>query len=53
MKTKRYSACQFNVDFKQRKTKVREETRGIIARDYLYFNEEYGMKISKRVEYPL
>ncbi len=44
----RYGECKFNVDFKKRKVRVREEIRGIIARDYLYFNKNYKMKLSKQ-----
>ena len=43
-----YGECKFNVDFKARRTKVREEIRGVIARDYLYFNKQYNMKLSKQ-----
>jgi deoxyribonuclease-1 len=43
-----YGACEFNVIFKHRRAKVREEIRGIIARDYLYFNKRYKMKLSKQ-----
>ncbi len=44
----KYGACEFDVNFKQRRVKVREEIRGIIARDYLYFYQKYNMKISKQ-----
>jgi len=44
----RYGECQFNVDFKQRRAKVREGIRGVIARDYLYFNQRHKMKLSKQ-----
>lgn len=47
-KPERYGECVFNVDFKKRRVKVREEIRGVIARDYLYFNKEYKMKLSKQ-----
>jgi deoxyribonuclease-1 len=43
-----YGMCQFEVDFKNKRVKVREEIRGIIARDYLYFHKQYTMKISKQ-----
>ncbi|QOY54014.1 endonuclease [Candidatus Sulfurimonas marisnigri] len=43
-----YGECRFNVDFKDRRVKVREEIRGVIARDYLYFNKQYKMKLSKQ-----
>ena len=44
----RYGECQFNVDFKQRRAKVREDIRGVIARDSLYFNQRHKMKLSKQ-----
>lgn len=44
----KYGECKFDVNFKQRRAKVREEIRGVIARDYLYFNTKYGMKLSKQ-----
>lgn len=43
-----YGACEFNVDFKAKRAKVREEIRGVIARNYLYFNKRYDMKLSKQ-----
>ena len=43
-----YGQCEFNVDFKAKRAKVREAIRGIIARDYLYFNKQYSMKLSKQ-----
>ena len=43
-----YGACEFNVIFKKKRAKVREEIRGIIARDYLYFNSKYKMKLSRQ-----
>lgn len=46
-KSGQYGQCQFNVDFKARRARVKEELRGVIARDYLYFNKQYGMKLSK------
>ena len=47
-KSGQYGECKFNVDFKQRRAKVREEIRGVIARDYLYFNKQHKMKLSKQ-----
>ncbi|MDD5401102.1 MAG: endonuclease [Sulfurimonas sp.] len=41
-----YGECKFEVDFKADRAKVREELRGVIARTYLYFNKQYGMKLS-------
>ncbi len=46
--SKQYGECKFNVYFKQKRARVREEIRGVIARDYLYFNKQYGMKLSKQ-----
>ncbi|WP_304545982.1 endonuclease [Sulfurimonas microaerophilic] len=43
-----YGQCKFEVDFKAKRVKVKEELRGVIARDYLYFNKQYGMKLSKQ-----
>lgn len=47
-KPEQYGECQFSVDFKQRRAKVRVDIRGTIARDYLYFNHKYKMKLSKQ-----
>lgn len=44
----RYGECKFSVDFKAKRVKVKEDIRGIIARDYLYFNKQYNMKLSKQ-----
>jgi len=43
-----YGQCKFNVLFKQRRARIREEIRGRIARDYLYFHKHYKMKFSKQ-----
>lgn len=43
-----YGECKFEVDFKAKRAKVKEEIRGVIARTYLYFNKHYGMKLSKQ-----
>jgi len=43
-----YGQCEFNVLFKQKRARVREEIRGVIARDYLYFHKRYKMKLSKQ-----
>jgi len=43
-----YGQCEFNVLFKQRRARIREEIRGVIARVYLYFHKRYGMKLSKQ-----
>lgn len=47
-KPEQYGECKFEVVFKQKRAKVREEIRGVIARDYLYFNKQYDMKLSKQ-----
>jgi len=44
----KYGECRFDVNFKQRRAKVKEDIRGVIARDYLYFNSKYKMKLSKQ-----
>jgi deoxyribonuclease-1 len=46
--TGQYGECKFEVDFKADRARVREELRGVIARTYLYFNKQYGMKLSKQ-----
>lgn len=43
-----YGQCEFNVLFRQRRARIREKIRGVIARDYLYFHQRYGMKLSKQ-----
>ncbi|WP_373072754.1 endonuclease [Sulfurimonas sp.] len=43
-----YGECKFDVLFKQKRARVKDDIRGIIARDYLYFNKQYGMKLSKQ-----
>jgi deoxyribonuclease-1 len=43
-----YGECQFNVFFKQKRVRVKENIRGVIARNYLYFNKKYNMKLSKQ-----
>lgn len=43
-----YGECKFDVLFKERRARVKKELRGVIARDYLYFNKQYGMKLSKQ-----
>ena len=45
---KQYGQCKFNVLFKQKRARVREELRGVIARDYLYFNKYHNMRLSKQ-----
>jgi len=43
-----YGQCNFNVLFKEKRVKIREEIRGVIARDYLYFHAMYNMELSKQ-----
>jgi len=43
-----YGECKFDVLFKQKRVRVKEDIRGVIARNYLYFNKQYGMKLSKQ-----
>ena len=43
-----YGACDAEVDFKQRVFEPMPTIRGDIARTYLYFILEYGMKVSKK-----
>jgi len=45
-KSGQYGMCEFNVIFKDKRARVKEELRGVIARDYLYFNKRYNMKLS-------
>ena len=47
-KSGQYGACEFNVLFKQKRARVQEDLRGVIARDYLYFHKKYKMKLSKQ-----
>lgn len=47
-KSGQYGVCEFNVLFKQRRARAREAIRGVIARDYLYFNQKYNMKLSNQ-----
>lgn len=43
-----YGECKFDVLFKDKRARVKEELRGVIARTYLYFNKQYDMKLSKQ-----
>jgi len=43
-----YGECNFEVDFKARRAKIKEDIRGVVARTYLYFNDRYKMKLSKQ-----
>jgi len=43
-----YGMCEFNVLFKKRRVRIKENLRGVIARDYLYFHQRYNMQISKK-----
>ncbi len=41
-------SIDFEVDFKKRLAEPRDDIKGNIARTYFYFEEQYGMKISKK-----
>ncbi|QSZ41368.1 hypothetical protein GJV85_04355 [Sulfurimonas aquatica] len=43
-----YGECKFDVLFKDKRARVKEELSGVIARDYLYFNKQYKMKLSNQ-----
>ncbi|MCK9490734.1 MAG: endonuclease [Sulfurimonas sp.] len=43
-----YGECKFEVDFKGKRARIKEDVRGIVARTYLYFNKQYEMSISKQ-----
>jgi deoxyribonuclease-1 len=43
-----YGKCQFEVLFKEKRARIKEDVRGNIARAYLYMNKQYGMKLSKQ-----
>lgn len=43
---RKYGACDFEVDFKQRVAEPAEHVRGDIARIYFYMEDRYGLKIS-------
>lgn len=43
-----YGQCQFNVNLQEKRARVQENIRGVIARTYLYFVQEYKMQISKQ-----
>ena len=42
-----YGQCSMAVDFKRRQARPPEYTHGFIARDYLYMQERYGIKLTK------
>jgi len=46
--SKQYGACDFELLFKERRARVKKDTRGNIARTYFYMNEQYGMALSKQ-----
>ncbi|MBR9883767.1 MAG: deoxyribonuclease I [Oceanospirillales bacterium] len=46
--TRRYGACDFEVDFKARVAEPRPEVRGDIARTYFYMADKYGLKLSRK-----
>ncbi|WP_133405713.1 endonuclease [Parashewanella tropica] len=43
-----YGQCQMLVDFKGRKVQPPSETRGQIARTYLYMQKQYGFRLAKQ-----
>ncbi len=43
-----YGACEFEVIFKERRARVKQDIRGNIARSYLYMNDQHGMTLSKQ-----
>ncbi|WP_196140933.1 endonuclease [Aliikangiella sp. G2MR2-5] len=43
-----YGRCDAEVDFKARVFEPKEDIRGDIARTYFYFEEKYGLKISRK-----
>lgn len=42
---RKYGACDFEVDFKEKIVEIRPEIRGIAARAYLYMAEKYGLRL--------
>ena len=42
-----YGACPFVVDFRQRTAMPPAQTRGAIARIYLYMSQRYGLRLSR------
>ena len=47
-KSHQYGQCDMLVDFKQRKVQPPHETKGQIARAYLYMEQQYSFKLSKQ-----
>ena len=45
---RKYGACDFEVDFKQRVAEPPESVRGDIARTYFYMEHQYGLRISRK-----
>ncbi|MFC2073774.1 endonuclease [Campylobacterota bacterium] len=43
-----YGECKFEVLFKDKRARVKEDIRGNIARTYLYMSDRYGMKLSQQ-----
>jgi len=46
--SRKYGACDFEVDFKQKKAEPPPNVRGDIARTHFYMAERYGLKLSKQ-----
>ncbi len=45
---RKYGACDFEVDFKQRVAEPPKSVRGDIARTYFYMADRYGLRISRK-----
>ena len=43
-----YGECQFEVNFKEKRARVKKDIRGDIARAYLYMSDRYNMRLSKQ-----
>lgn len=43
-----YGACNFEVDFKNRRAFVRDEIKGDIARAYFYMSDKYNLPLSEQ-----
>lgn len=42
------NSIDFEIDFKKRRAEPKDDIKGNIARTYFYFEDRYGMKISKK-----
>lgn len=43
-----YGACNFSVDFKNRRASIAPSKRGFVARVYLYMSQKYNIPLSKQ-----